>query len=57
VLEGMALACEALGAAGFHDFINYPRDDAGNASIRRILESYWQTSGGSGQPEAPPDHR
>jgi DNA-binding NtrC family response regulator len=46
VLEGMTLACEALGAAGFHDFINYPKDEAGNVQIRHILESYWKTSDG-----------
>lgn len=39
MVEGLALGCQALGAA-FHDFIGYPNDEAGNRAIREIFESY-----------------
>ena len=40
VVEGLLLGCQALGAASFHDFIDYPDDPAGNRAIREIFESY-----------------
>jgi CheY-like chemotaxis protein len=40
VVEGLVLGCQALGAASFHDFIDYPDDVAGNKAIREIFESY-----------------
>ncbi len=40
VVEGLSLGCQALGAVAFHDFIDYPDDEAGNKAIRQILESY-----------------
>ena len=40
VVEGLVLGCQALGAASFHDFIDYPDDPAGNRAIREIFESY-----------------
>lgn len=40
VVEGLVLGCQALGAASFHDFIDYPDDAAGNRAIREIFESY-----------------
>ena len=40
VVEGLQLGCQALGAASFHDFVDYPDDPAGNRAIREIFESY-----------------
>ena len=40
VVEGLLLGCQALGAASFHDFIDYPDDPARNGAIREIFESY-----------------
>ena len=43
VVEGLVLGCQALGAASFHDFIDYRDDAAGNKAIREIFESYAKT--------------
>jgi CheY-like chemotaxis protein len=43
VVEGLLLGCQALGAASFHDFVDYPDDPAGNRAIREIFESYART--------------
>jgi hypothetical protein len=40
VVEGLVLGCQALGAASFHDFVDYPDDAAGNRAIREVFESY-----------------
>lgn len=40
VVEGLVLGCQALGAASFHDFVDYPDTAAGNRAIREIVESY-----------------
>lgn len=41
VVEGLSLGCRLLGASGFYDFAGYPKDEEGNATVRRILESHF----------------
>jgi hypothetical protein len=39
-VEGLSLACGILGARAFYDFASYPSDEAGNAAVRRVLETH-----------------